>query len=103
VDVSADLAFKVMFANSGDFPERTIPVTLTVDVFNKQVFTKTQTVTSIDKGETKTVTFTNLQLPSSAFGANATVNVSVGKVPGETFVSNNKSSYPVFFSLPSNG
>jgi hypothetical protein len=31
------------------------------------------------------------------------VDVLVGKVPGEVRVSNNKASYPVFFSLPSNG
>jgi hypothetical protein len=103
VDVSADLAFKVTFQNIGDFPERDIHVKLTVSVFNKQVFSKTQTVTSMEKGETKTVSFTNLQLPPSAFGANATVNAVVGKVPGEDYLGNNHASYPVFFSLPSNG
>jgi hypothetical protein len=103
VDVSADLAFKVMFKNSGSSPERGVPVTLTVSVFQKQVFTKTNTVPSIEQGETTTVTFGNLNLPPSAFGANATVDVGVGKVPGEVRVSNNKASYPVFFSLPSNG
>ena len=64
---------------------------------------RTKKVLSIDAGETKTVTFANLNLPPSSFGANATVNVVVGKVPGETFLSNNHYSYPVFFSLPSNG
>jgi hypothetical protein len=103
VDVSADLAFKVTFQNAGNFPERGIRVTLTVSVFSKQVFTKTETVTSIESHATKTVTFTNLQLPPSAFGANATVDVVVGKVPGEVKLENNRASYPVFFSLPSNG
>lgn len=103
VDVSANLVFKVSFKNSGNSTERNIPVTLTVTVFNKQVSTKKVTVTSIEQGETKTVTFGNLGLPPSAFGANATVNVVVGKVPGETRLDNNKASYPVFFSLPSNG
>jgi hypothetical protein len=103
VDVSADLAFKVMFKNSGNSPERGVPVTLTVSVFQKQVYTKTNKVASIAQGETTTVTFGNLNLPPSAFGANATVDVAVGKVPGEVRVSNNKASYPVFFSLPSNG
>jgi hypothetical protein len=31
------------------------------------------------------------------------VRVEVGKVPGETKLDNNRASYPVFFSLPSNG
>ena len=103
VDVAADLAFKVKFQNAGDFPERGIPVTLTVSTFNKKAYTKTETVSSIDTGETTTVTFTNLQLPPSTFGAQATVDVVVGKVPGEVKLDNNKASYPVFFSLPSNG
>jgi hypothetical protein len=100
VNVSADLAFRVMFKNSGNSTEGKVPVTLTVSVFNKQVYgPKTQKVLSIEQGQTKTVSFTNLDLPSSAFGANATVDVVVGKVPGETNLANNKASYPVFFSL----
>jgi len=103
VDVAANLAFKVTFKNGGDFREVKIPVKLEVSVFQKSVFSKTQTVQSIDKGETTTVSFANLNLPPSAFGANATVRVEVGKVPGETKLDNNRASYPVFFSLPSNG
>lgn len=103
VTVAADLAFKVTFKNSGNSPERGVHVTLSVDVFQKQVYTKTETVASIAQGESQTVSFTNLQLPPSAFGANATVNVVVGKVPGEVRLDNNKASYAVFFSLSSNG
>jgi hypothetical protein len=103
VDVAANLAFKVTFKNGGDFREVKIPVKLEVSVFQKSVFSKTQTVPSIDNGETTTVSFANLNLPPSAFGANATVRVEVGKVPGETKLYNNRASYPVFFSLPSNG
>jgi hypothetical protein len=103
VDVSADLAFKVQFENIGDYTQRSIPVKLTVNVFNKQVYTETQRVTTIASHETKTVTFANPQLPPSAFGANATVNVVVGQVPGEHYLGDNHASYPVFFSLPSNG
>jgi len=103
VDVAANLAFKVTFKNGGDFREVKIPVKLEVSVFQKSVFSKTQTVPSIDKGETTTVSFANLNLPPSAFGANATVRVEVGKVRGETNLANNRASYPVFFSLPSNG
>ncbi|HEX3237431.1 MAG TPA: hypothetical protein VHQ99_03385 [Gaiellaceae bacterium] len=103
VDVAADLAFKVSFRNSGNFEERNVPVTLRVTVFGKPVLkpTPTKKVPLIEKGETKTVSFTSLQLPPSAFGANATVTVIVGKVPGEVHLENNKAAYPVFFSLPS--
>jgi hypothetical protein len=103
VNVSADLAFKVSFQDAGNSPEGNIPVTLTVSLFQKKVLTRTIKVLSILKGQTKTVSFANLNLPPQAFGANATVTVDVGKVRGETNVANNKASYPVFFSLPSNG
>jgi hypothetical protein len=103
VDVSADLAFKVSFRNSGNFEERNVPVTLSITLFGKSVLnpTPTKKVPLIEKGETKTVSFTSLQLPPRAFGGTATVTVTVGKVPGEVHLENNKASYPVFFSLPS--
>jgi hypothetical protein len=103
VDVAANLAFKVSFKDAGNFQEVNVPVTLTVTVFNKTVLNQKKTVVSIQKGQTATVSFANLNLPPSAFGANATVHVFVGRVPGETNLSDNHASYPVFFSLPSNG
>ena len=103
VDVAANLTFQVTFKNSGNFQQVKVPVSLTVSVFAKKVLDKKTVVLSILKGQTKTVSFANLNLPPSAFGANATVSVLVGKVPGETNLDNNKASYPVFFSLPSNG
>jgi hypothetical protein len=77
-------------------------VTLKVSVFGKSVVNPLPkiTVPSIEPNETKTVSFTNLKLPPSAFGANATVAVVVGKVPGEVKLDNNHASYLVFFSLP---
>jgi hypothetical protein len=104
VNVAADLAFKVTFQNIGDFQQAHVPVTLSVSVFNKQVLNPIPTVhVTINPKETKTVTFTNLNLPPRAFGANATVTVVVGKVPGEHYLNDNRASYPVFFSLPSGG
>jgi hypothetical protein len=100
--VSSNLVFRVMFKNAGDFQEIKVPVFLTVTVFSKPVVTKKETVLAVDKGATATVNFGNLQLPTRAFGAQATVNVRVGKVPGEKNVDNNKASYPVFFSVSSN-
>jgi hypothetical protein len=103
VNVAADLAFKVTFKNAGNFLEANVPVTLTVSGVGKPV-TKRKVVLSVPKGQTKTVSFGNLQLPTSAFGAaTAAVQVKVGKVPGETNLGNNKASYQVFFSIPSGG
>jgi len=99
VNVAADLAFKVTFKNGGNFLEASVPVTLTVSGVGKPV-TKRKVVLSVEKGQTATVRFGNLQLPTSAFSAaSATVDVKIGKVPGETKLYNNKASYPVFFSI----
>jgi hypothetical protein len=105
VDVAANLTFKVSFKNGGNFEEFKVPVTLTVTVFGKEVLPKPKKtiVQSIQKGETTTVDFGNISLPTTAFGAQATVHVEVGKVPGETKLDNNRASYPVFFSVPSGG
>jgi hypothetical protein len=103
VDVSSNLVFKVAFTDSGNFQEVKVPVTLTVTVFGKSVLKKTQVVPSILAQQTQTVSFGNLQLPTTAFGATARVHVEIGKVPGEKNLANNSASYPVFFSLPSGG
>lgn len=99
VNVAASLVFDVVFKNGGNFDETNIPVTLTITVFKNTVYTKKQVVRFIGKQAEQTVTFGNLQLPTRAFGAQATVNVDIGKVRGEATLSNNHDSYPVFFSL----
>ena len=103
VDVSPNLEFRVTFTDSGNFQEVKVPVKLTVSVFGKSVLDKTQTVSSILSKHTTTVSFGNLDLPTTAFGANASVRVEIEKVPGETRLDNNTATYPVFFSLPSGG
>jgi len=94
---------KVTFTDSGNFQEVKVPVTLTVIVFGKTVLTKKQVVQSVLAQQTTTVSFGNLNLPTSAFGATARVHVEIAKVPGEKRLDNNSASYPVFFSLPSGG
>jgi hypothetical protein len=103
VDVAANLQFKVTFTDSGNFQEVKVPVTLTVKVFGKPVYTKKKVVDSIAAKQTTSVSFGNLQIPNTAFGGTAQIAVAVGKVPGETNLANNSASYPVFFSLPSKG
>jgi hypothetical protein len=103
VDVAPNLVFKVAFSNSGNFQEVRIPVTLRVTVAGKPVLTKRHVVASILPQQHLTVTFANLQLPTSAFGASATVHVNIAKVPGEVALDNNSASYPVFFSISSGG
>jgi hypothetical protein len=103
VDVSANLIFRVTFADSGNFQEVKIPVTLSVSVSGKVVTKKIKIVPSILSQHQQTVSFGNLNLPPAAFGANAQVHVEIAKVPGEKRIDNNKATYPVFFSLSSSG
>lgn len=103
VDDSADLAIQVTFADSGDYPEVQIPVTLTISASGKNVYTKTQTVRQITEQQQQVVSFGNIQLPPAAFANTDSLKVEVGKVPGETNLSNNTATYPVFFKLPLGG
>lgn len=98
VKVSADLSFVATVVNSGDFQEVNVPVTLTIDAGGTPIVRR-QSITIIQPAQQQTVTFSNFNLPTSAFGAKATVKVVVGAVAGEVNTSNNSASYTVFFTL----
>jgi flagellar motor protein MotB len=99
VQVSAALAFDVTVEDSGDFQEVNVPVTLTIDAGGTPIV-KRKSIQVIQAAQQLTVTFDNFELPTSAFGAKATVKVEVGPVPGEINTANNAASYSVFFTLP---
>jgi hypothetical protein len=98
VKVSADLSFVATVVNSGDFQEVNVPVTLTINAGGTPIVRR-QAITIIQPAQQQTVTFSNFNLPTSAFGAKATVKVVVGAVAGEINTSNNSLSYTVFFTL----
>jgi hypothetical protein len=98
VKVSADLSFVATVVNSGDFQEVNVPVTLTINAGGTPIVRR-QSITIIQPAQQQTVTFSNFNLPTSAFGAKATVKVDVGAVAGEINTSNNSASYTVFFTL----
>jgi hypothetical protein len=95
VTATPNLAFVVTVEDSGDSQEVGIKVTLTIQ--QSPVVSKTQTISVINPGQQKSVTFTNLG--SVKFAAKEQVNVDVAPVPGEVKTDNNKASYPVIFSL----
>jgi hypothetical protein len=103
IDVSASLVFQVVFEDAGNFPEVNIPVTLDVIVSGKTVYSKKKVVRQITAKQQLTVSFANIQLPSSAFAHSASLHVAIGDVPGENNTGNNQATYPVFFSLASGG
>jgi len=98
VKVSANLSFVATVVDSGDFQEVNVPVTLTIDAGGTPIVRR-RAIAIIQPAQQQTVTFSNFNLPTSAFGAKATVKVDVGAVAGEINTSNNSASYTVFFTL----
>ncbi|MBA3736478.1 MAG: hypothetical protein H0W90_15005 [Actinobacteria bacterium] len=97
ITASTDLAFQVAVTNSGDFQEANVGVTLTIQKSPKSIVKRLK-IGVINTGETKTVTFTNIDI-NGLFGLPTTVKVDVEPVPGETTVTNNTAEYKVIFSL----
>jgi len=97
VTASTDLAFQVSVQDSGDFQEFNVGVTLTIQKRPKPIVLR-KTIPVINAGETKTVTFTNIDI-NGLFGLPTTVKVDIQPVPGETKVNNNTAEYNVIFSL----
>jgi outer membrane murein-binding lipoprotein Lpp len=97
ITASTDLAFQVTVEDSGDFQEFNVGVTLTIQRSGSPIVKK-KTIPVINAGETKTVTFTNIDI-SGLFGVPTTIKVDIQPVPGETRTSNNSAEYRVIFSL----
>jgi CARDB len=95
IDASTDLAFEVTIENSGEFPETSVEVTLTIQ--KSPPIVKRQTVAIINAGEQKTVRFEDIGQPP--FVQPTTIKVDVKPVPGEQNEANNVAEYPVIFSL----
>jgi hypothetical protein len=96
VTAGTDLAFAVTVEDTGDHQEVQIKVTLTIEQQPSPIVA-TKTIDSINPGESKTVTFSDLG--QVAFATKTTVKVDVQPVEGEANADNNSASYPVIFSL----
>jgi outer membrane murein-binding lipoprotein Lpp len=97
ITASTDLAFQVTVEDSGDFQEFNVAVTLTIQKSGKPILKK-KTIPVINAGETKTVTFTNIDI-NGLFGLPTTIKVDIEPVPGERTTTNNSAEYKVIFSL----
>ncbi len=96
ITTSVDTAFEVGVTNSGEFQEVGVQVKLTIPRQPSPIV-KTGTVDVIDPGETKTVTFSDF--PDFPYPENATVQVTITPVDGETKTDNNTAEYPVIFQI----
>jgi hypothetical protein len=97
ITASTDLAFQVVVTDSGDFQEFNIAVTLTILRSPDPIVLKKK-IDVINAGETKKVTFTNINL-TRLFGVPTTIKVDVAPVPGEKTTTNNSAEYKVIFSV----
>jgi outer membrane murein-binding lipoprotein Lpp len=97
ITASTDLAFQVSVENSGDFQEFNVGVTLTIQKSPRPIVMRKK-IPVINAGETKTVTFTNIDI-NGLFGLPTTVKVDIEPVPGESTTSNNSAEFKVIFSL----
>jgi outer membrane murein-binding lipoprotein Lpp len=97
ITASTDLAFQVSVEDSGDFQEFNVGVTLTIQKSPRPIVLRKK-IPVINAGETKTVTFTNIDI-NGLFGLPTTIKVDVEPVPGETTTTNNSAEYRVIFSL----
>jgi outer membrane murein-binding lipoprotein Lpp len=97
ITASTDLAFQVTLTDSGDFQEFNVEVTLTIQKSPKSIVKRLK-VPVINAGETKKVTFTNINL-TDLFGLPTTVKVDITPVPGEKTTTNNSAEYKVIFSV----
>ena len=97
ITASTDLAFQVAVTDSGDFQEFNVQVTLTILRSPNPIVLKKK-IDVINAGETKKVTFTNINL-TGLFGVPTTIKVDVAPVPGEKTTTNNSAEYKVIFSV----
>ena len=97
ITASTDLAFQVSVENSGEFQEFNVGVTLTIQKSPKPIVIRKK-IPVINAGETKTVTFTNIDI-NGLFGLPTTVKVDIEPVPGESTTTNNSAEFKVIFSL----
>ncbi len=96
------LVLVISAKNFGNFREVGVPVTMTLTHAGAQKIKRTGTIGSIDKGATETVRFPDLFKNASSqpeFTQRYKMTVTIGKVPGESVVSNNTATYLVQFRL----
>jgi hypothetical protein len=98
IKVSTDLAFAVTVEDSGNFNEFNVIVNLTIDTGGTPIKLQKK-IALISPAQQQTVTFSSLNLPTSAYGNKSTLKVDVAPVAGEINTANNSATYTVFFTL----
>jgi hypothetical protein len=95
IPAGSDLAFRVTVANQGDNEERNVPVQVRIRG-DGQPITKRVRIDQTSPGTNAEVVVPLDQAPP--IGTPVTIEVSVGRVPGEEKLDNNRQSYSAIFT-----
>ena len=95
IPAGADLAFDVTFANQGENEESDVPVTVAIKGAGDEL-TARKRVDATQAGSNATVSIPLAEAPP--IGTAVTIEVTVGKVPGEEKTDNNTQEYPAIFT-----
>ncbi len=95
ITASTNLAFRVAVKDTGSSQEVRIPVAVTIKA--NPPIVRRATIASIDPGETKTVTISDIGEPPFS---RTTITVAVKPVKQEKTKTNNSAVYPAIFSVP---
>ena len=95
IPAGADLAFDITFANQGENEEADVPVTVTIAGSGDEL-TARKRVDATQPGSNATVSIPLAEAPP--IGTAVTIEVTVGKVPGEEKTDNNTQEYPAIFT-----
>jgi hypothetical protein len=96
ITASPELAFEVSVKNTGEAQEVKVPVVLTIQKPGTPIV-KRGTISLIDVGVTKTITFHITEQPP--FSTPTRIKVQAGPVLAEKTTTNNSAQYPVIFSF----
>ena len=95
IPAASNIAFTITFQNQGENQEQDVPVTITVEGSGKPI-TRRKRVPLTRAGENATATIALATAPP--IGEPVTIEVVVGKVPGEQKTDNNRQSYTALFT-----
>ena len=95
IPAGSNITFTVTFQNQGENQEQDVPVTITVEGSGKPI-TRRKRVPLTRAGESATASIALQTAPP--IGEPVTIEVVVGKVPGEEKTDNNRQSYTALFT-----
>jgi hypothetical protein len=96
IPAGSDIAFTVAFQNQGENDEQDVPVSVAIRGGGTQTITARRQVEQTTAGANAEATIPLTQAPP--IGTPVTITVSVGRVPGEETVDNNRQEYTAIFT-----